>query len=293
MATRSWIGATWQFLSESEITVKDPFPKPPLVSENDCFLMETFVAHGYCGAELRKLNLCHLHLRALRLTVICTADGCQVTDFTMEVLLDHHCSSLYSWPWTRRPEYNIRGLWQTSLTKVFCCDAEAQILQHSLGPSLQNASDTGCGDTRLLSNGCLFLLDLVGTSIMSLWDGRRYSVNRQYHCGGSTVSLPFDTQAATVSLHGPITHLIAQGSPLLDPAIEPIQSFTQILDSLSVSSAWALQEYALPSDLSPIVRAQLHHHHSPVPGGTPNAGRRPRPPSQLPSAPYKTTPDMP
>jgi hypothetical protein len=58
MTTRSWIGATWQFLSESAITVKDPFRKPPLASSNDCFLMETFVAHGYCGAELHKLNLC-------------------------------------------------------------------------------------------------------------------------------------------------------------------------------------------------------------------------------------------
>jgi hypothetical protein len=30
LATRSWLAATWQFLSESNITVLDPFPKPAL-----------------------------------------------------------------------------------------------------------------------------------------------------------------------------------------------------------------------------------------------------------------------
>jgi hypothetical protein len=59
------MSATWQFLAESSITLVNPFPKPLRASVNDSFLMERFVAHGYCGTELRHLNLCRMHLNAL------------------------------------------------------------------------------------------------------------------------------------------------------------------------------------------------------------------------------------
>jgi hypothetical protein len=66
IATRSWISATWKFLSESWIKVIDPFPKPQQASRMDRFLMEAFVACGYRGVELRNLNKCRLQLHALR-----------------------------------------------------------------------------------------------------------------------------------------------------------------------------------------------------------------------------------
>jgi hypothetical protein len=71
LVTRSWIGSTWQFISES---ATDPFPKPALACLDDCFLMELLFDNGYRGAELRALNGCRMHLHALRISVLCTAD---------------------------------------------------------------------------------------------------------------------------------------------------------------------------------------------------------------------------
>jgi hypothetical protein len=74
LATRSWIAATWQFLLESSITLVDPFIKPALASALDKFLMESFAVVGYRGNDLRRLNECRLHLHALRLSDVCSAD---------------------------------------------------------------------------------------------------------------------------------------------------------------------------------------------------------------------------
>jgi hypothetical protein len=88
LATRSWIAATWKFLSDSRITVFDPFPKPELATPAVRFLMEGFFASGYRGVELRNLNHCRLHLHALRVSDLCTADGQCLTSDAMEVQLD-------------------------------------------------------------------------------------------------------------------------------------------------------------------------------------------------------------
>jgi hypothetical protein len=119
LATRSWIAATWQFLSESGITLVDPFTKPVLASPLDKFLMESFAAAGYRGNDLRRLNECRLHLHALRLSDLCSADGIRLTDHCMEVPLDRYRSLPYSWPRTQRPEYKHHALWRSALNKVF------------------------------------------------------------------------------------------------------------------------------------------------------------------------------
>jgi hypothetical protein len=49
--------------------------------------------------------------------------------------------------------------------------------------------------------------------------------------------------------------LIARGLPPCLAETAPILSFSQTLDTLPTSSAWAIQEYALPSDLKPILQA--------------------------------------
>jgi hypothetical protein len=100
MATRSWIASTWKFLSDSDITMIDPFLKPEKACEDDSFLMESFVEFGFRGSELRHLNDCRMHLHALRVSDVCTADGRQLTDDAMEVQPDPHRSSPYSWPRT-------------------------------------------------------------------------------------------------------------------------------------------------------------------------------------------------
>jgi hypothetical protein len=72
LVRRLWIGSTWQFITESTITLTDPFPKPALACLDDCFLMELLFYNGQYGAELRALNCCQMHLHALRISDLCT-----------------------------------------------------------------------------------------------------------------------------------------------------------------------------------------------------------------------------
>jgi hypothetical protein len=78
-----------------------------------------------------------------------------------------------------------------------------------------------------------------------------------YHFGGPSQNLPPDSRAATVTTHGPLVRLISFGKSALAPQVDPALSFSQTLDSLPASSIWAVQEYALPADLAPIVRSLL------------------------------------
>ena len=103
LATRSWIAKTWRLLSESKIKVMDPFDKPQLACPQDSFLMERFFVYGYCRKELMHLNTCHMHLRALRRSDLCMADGRHLTDDVMEVQTDPQRSSPFSWPCTHHP----------------------------------------------------------------------------------------------------------------------------------------------------------------------------------------------
>jgi hypothetical protein len=74
-----------EFLSDSRIMVVDPFPKPSLACSNDCFIMERFFQHGYRGSNLLQLNYCRMHLHALRLSDLCTANGAHLTNLALEV----------------------------------------------------------------------------------------------------------------------------------------------------------------------------------------------------------------
>jgi hypothetical protein len=128
LVTRSWIAATWKFLSDSKITVFDPFPKPELATPADRFLMEGFFASGYRGVELRNLNHCRLHMHALLVSDLCTADGQCLTSDAMEVQLDDQRQPPFTWPRTYRPEFAIRSLWRAALTKSFLRSTDSQIL---------------------------------------------------------------------------------------------------------------------------------------------------------------------
>jgi hypothetical protein len=92
IATRSWIAATWEFLSDSNmITIANPFPKPELACTSDRFhITECFFEHGYQSSELHQLNNCCLHLHALYLSDLCTADERHLTNEALEVQPDTH-----------------------------------------------------------------------------------------------------------------------------------------------------------------------------------------------------------
>ena len=201
LATRSWIGETWRFLSDSAITVFDPFDKPQLACSDDCFLMERFVSYGYRGTELLQLNHCRMHLHALRLSDLCSADGRHITDDAMEVQTDSLRTSPFSWPRTHRPELKDRSLWRSALGKVFTRSTAAQVLLKPLSPFSFSCSSTWIWNYSPMQQR-LFVPTGSGWDFYHVSAGRHQSVNRLYHHGGTTSSLPPDARAATVKIQG-------------------------------------------------------------------------------------------
>jgi hypothetical protein len=255
LATRSWIAATWKFLSDSSITVVDPFPKPTPACSNDSFLMERFLAHGYRGADLRELNECRMHVHALRISDICTADGKLVTDSAMEVQPDSYRSSPYSWPRSHRPAFRLRSKWRAALSRVFLRPTEPQTLVSPLQAFHDDFSATWLWRYSP-SEQRLFRPYDSSWQYYSVRAGGRQSLNRAYHLGGIVTQLPIDHQPASAMLQGSYANILARGSRLATPApAAPRPTFKTVLDSLPASSKWALSEFALPSDLSSIIRA--------------------------------------
>jgi hypothetical protein len=253
LATRSWIKATWEFLSASRITVIDPFEKPSLACANDCFLMEKFFEHGYRGSALELLNSCRKHIHALRLSDICSADGSFISDSAIEVQLDLHRTSPIHWPPTHRPELSVRSHWRAALSKIFVRPTTPQTLIQPLLPFTAAASDSWLWKYSS-SEQRLFVPNGASWDFYHVSAGRRRSLNRLYQLGRSVHFLPPDSTAATVSLQGSQVRLISRGLPSPAPTRAPAPLlFSQTLDALPAASKWAIQEYALPSDLSPIL----------------------------------------
>jgi hypothetical protein len=161
-----------------------------------------------------------------------------------------------TWTRTHRPEFAIRSLWRPALTKYFLRSTDSQVLVHPLGQCTANVSSTWLWKYSPAEQRLCVPYNRLW-SFYHVVSGRRQSVNRLYHLRGSSNALPPDSRAATVSIHGPLARLISFGLSALPPQDDQALSFSQILDSLPAPSIWAVQEYALPSDLGPIVRSLL------------------------------------
>jgi hypothetical protein len=138
---------------------------------------------------------------------------------------------------------------------VLLRDAESQPLRIALDRLSTEASETWLW-TYSPSEQRVFQPEDDGWIFFHVVSGRRHSVNRHYHRGGTVCSTPSDVVPATVVIvQGLGIRLIASGLPPIPIEKAPILSFTQVLEALPASSAWAIQEYALPSDLTPILQA--------------------------------------
>jgi hypothetical protein len=192
LATCSWLDATWRFLSGSKIKVTDPFDKVQLACPEDSFLMVRFFARGYRRKELERLNNCRVHLRALLLSDLCTADGRLLTDDAMEVQPDPQRSSPFSWPRTHCwPKFQDQALWRSASCKALSRSTAPQVLVQPLSPFLPSTSATWLWNCSP-SEQRLFVPTALSWAFCHVSAGRRQSLNRPCHHGGSVSSLPFD-----------------------------------------------------------------------------------------------------
>jgi hypothetical protein len=116
--TNGWLRDLLIFCEEEEISLVDTSPFPPLFSSTDSYLMQSFADVGYRDDDLATLNQCHLFLRGLSLSDLCTADGLSITYDTYNGRR-HRCCDL-GWPRSppSLPPASWR-IWRRALDK--CC----------------------------------------------------------------------------------------------------------------------------------------------------------------------------
>ena len=73
--------AIWERLHRYKVPLFLKYPTLKLPRNNDICLVDLFLKEGYQGMELRRLNRCRLHLRAIFLSDIATSSGRRLEEF--------------------------------------------------------------------------------------------------------------------------------------------------------------------------------------------------------------------
>ncbi len=81
--------------------------------------MDAFITEGYTGDDLRWLNWCRMHLHAVTLSDLATADGHWITEASWNGIRDPTRSSKYIWPRTAKPPRPHWLLWRAALSLCF------------------------------------------------------------------------------------------------------------------------------------------------------------------------------
>ena len=103
LASDTWLKKVWQELSDLDIHLAYQGPDVGLCRKDDEFLMDAFITEGYTGDDLRWLNWCRMHLHAVTLSDLATADGHWITEASWNGIREPTRSSKYIWPRTAKP----------------------------------------------------------------------------------------------------------------------------------------------------------------------------------------------
>ena len=137
LAPRGWIKHTWKALDETSLHLTGPSLALPRRRTRDVFLMDAFIAQGYEGDDLMALQDCRLHLKAVRLSDITTADGWRIEPRAWAGKASWQCTAP-PWIGTYRPTADKVSLWQEALRATFMVpDQTSMRLNEDLGPWLQ------------------------------------------------------------------------------------------------------------------------------------------------------------
>lgn len=120
LTTDCWLKTVWQFAWNNEMLIKDTVAKPKLYRDNDNFIMEEVIRHGFRGADLKKINECRMFLQVANLSEISTVDGKNITLNAWKGIKDSNKLNDYQWPRSPPTLSPIHWrLWRKALTASF------------------------------------------------------------------------------------------------------------------------------------------------------------------------------
>lgn len=97
IVTPCWISEIWEYTSQHQITLEDPFVRLETYWSKDIMLMDVFGAH-YTGEDLRRLNHCRMFLRVTCLSEISRADGSKISFDAWNGFPSESQWNAYEWP---------------------------------------------------------------------------------------------------------------------------------------------------------------------------------------------------
>ena len=136
LAPDGWMKHTWEALSQTPLTLRGPSLAPPLQRQHDLYIMDAFVDQNLPLDILCQLNEVRLHLQAVTLADLCTANG---TALDAQVWDGKFPSSRRSrgtaWIKTRSPTPHVLQVWRNALRQTFLPpNTTSHVLRSPLGP---------------------------------------------------------------------------------------------------------------------------------------------------------------
>jgi len=112
--TTSWFTETWYQCRLLDIEISNNIRDFETPRHRDIELMRIFLKHGLHGHKLVSMNRCHMFLKAIFLSDICTSDGKAIDPQFWNGRTK--CNSDIIWPRTETPPISDWTLWKKHLT---------------------------------------------------------------------------------------------------------------------------------------------------------------------------------
>ncbi len=124
----TWVSSLWQFLHDTNISLKLPTQSSDLRFPSDTYLMSAF-SQKFHKNDLKSLNFCRLYLKVITLSDIISLCGRRIKSSCWKGFENNDNISTSIWPNQPKPSGTLWNLWQKALQHTFHLDSFGQFLQ--------------------------------------------------------------------------------------------------------------------------------------------------------------------
>ena len=119
LITSSWIKEVWREIDDNSIQFEERTTSLQPKRDNEVYINEKFVEHGYTPNQRKILNTCRIFLRVTVLSDIISGDGCYMLPFVRNGPNPIQAYSDIKWPTQSKPSEASWVLWRRALRRCF------------------------------------------------------------------------------------------------------------------------------------------------------------------------------
>lgn len=192
----------WKECSYFGVKLHKDYARPEVCRLDDQLIMEAVYFSGsYDISDMRKINRCRMHLRALTLSDIATSDGLRITFDSYHGNGNITRRSKIRWPQQPRPPASNWTLWKNAIDTLFVDDRR---LRTPLGPWVRTPNQIWDWHVDMYEQKLYHISSTGMITMHSLLQHQRNTRQRYFHVEGQLVlHLP--------ELTVPVSHQIHRG----------------------------------------------------------------------------------